>query len=598
MRKRKLLSCFLTVTCVITMLAGCGNNGNGTGKEEKSASEHEAITINAPYQNMDDFIELVHEKYPEINIEVVPYSGQNTTAWMKAMLRSGNLTDIYFSTTYYADADNVKDKLIDLSGYDFTDNYVQARLREVTDNNAVYMLPLSYSCIGVTYNKTLLEKNGWTLPKNLKEMEILKGKAEDAGYNFCLDLMQYPGFGFQYMCNIMDTGYLSTIEGMSWQDDYLNGKANISNTPEMMECMNILQRWKDIGLLTAENSSTADTDTRNLYVEGNTLFCVGNTEDLSNEDGVGDEYKLMPYLSEDGDRNVYITNVNRYVGLNKQLENSENKQKLEDAVHVMELLSTEEGMWSLNGSQKGTALLPLKDAEITSDSYYSEAIDELNVGHTAPFIYAGWENAIVPIGNKMLEFISDQASLQDVINCIDENQNNVGNSETYAYTTVTETLDVDDCSKLVGIGLAQAVGADAALISENEYHKGDPKMNWDGVSGSLFELPVTEQEIVSILPTGWNNNIETLTLTGKRIKELAKMGYDRLEDGNTYPYALVTKEGTELEDDKSYTVVVCGVTDAVKEEGNLQDTGVLGLDAMKSYFEKFDSLSKKDIVWK
>ena len=593
MKKKSMIGALLAVTCTVSLLVGCGNKDAAKSAAQKKG-EHEPITINAPYQNLDNFLDKVHEAYPEINIEVIPYSGQNTTAWMRAMLNAGELTDIYFTSVYSPGDNQLGDKLLDLSGYDFTDNYVQARLREVTVDGAVYMLPLSYSCIGVTYNKTLLEKNGWTLPTNLEEMEALKPQVEDAGYTFCVNYLQYPGYGFQYLCNILDTGFLSTTDGLRWQSDYLSGKANVSNTPQMREAMNLLQRWKDLGLLTAENARDDDMGTREFFIEGTTLFCVGNTEDLSRAGEVSDEFKLMPYLSEDGKQNVFILNVGRYMGLNKHLADAGNEQKLADALHVMELLSTEEGMWSLR-DQRGSALLPLKNAEIAPDSYYSDVAEELNSGHTAPFIYSGWDELIVPVGNKMLDYVKNQATLQDVIDCVDEGQSLIG--VPVRFTTVTETLNTDDCARLVGIAFAEAVGADAALVSENEYHRGDSRMNKEGVSGSLFCVPVTEQEIVSINPAGWRDNISTVTLTGARIQELAETGYDRLGDGNCYPYALVTKEGTTLEKDKTYTVVICGATEAVQEEGKLTQTDVLGLDALKAYFSRFETLSKKDICW-
>ena len=593
MKKKRIASALLAVACSVSLLTGCGSKDAATSTAQKSG-EHEPITINAPYQNVDQFLDLVHETYPEINIEVIPYSGQNTTAWMRAMLNVGEMTDIYFTTIYSPSESNVSEKLLDLSGYDFTDNYVQARLREVTVDGAVYMLPLPYSCIGVTYNKSLLEKNGWTLPTNLEEMEALKPQVEAAGYDFSVTYLQYPGYGFQYLCNILDTGFLSTTDGLRWQSDYLSGKANISDTPKMREAMNLLQRWKDLGLLTAENAREDDMKTREFYIEGTTLFCVGNTEDLSRAGEVSDEFKLMPYLSEDGKQNVFILNVGRYMGLNKHLADAGNEQKLADALHVMELLSTEEGMWSLR-DQRGSALLPLKNAEIAPDSYYSDVAEELNSGHTAPFIYSGWDELIVPVGNKMLDYVKNQATLQDVIDCVDEGQSLIG--VPVRFTTVTETLNTDDCARLVGIAFAEAVGADAALVSENEYHRGDSRMNKEGVSGSLFCVPVTEQEIVSINPAGWRDNISTVTLTGARIQELAETGYDRLGDGNCYPYALVTKEGTTLEKDKTYTVVICGATEAVQEEGKLTQTDVLGLDALKAYFSRFETLSKKDICW-
>ena len=49
-----------------------------------------------------------------------------------------------------------------------------------------------------------------------------------------------------------------------------------------------------------------------------------------------------------------------------------------------------------------------------------------------------------------------------------------------------------------------------------------------------------ELEITSILPTGWNGNIETYTLTGKRIKELVDAGYNYNNEGRYYPYQMVT----------------------------------------------------------
>ena len=592
---KKIFGCFLTITCAIALLSGCSST-NAT--KENKTSEHEAITINAPYNNISDFVDLVHKKYPEINIDVIPYSGKNTTTWMNSMLQSGDLPDIYFRTVYSATNEDVSDKLMDLSSCDFTDLYVQSRLREVTDDGAVYMLPLYYSCFGITYNKTLLEKNGWELPTSLEEVEELAPKVKKAGCNLCLALSQFPGFGFQYLCNILDTGYLSTIDGLSWQSDFLSGKANVKNTPEMLDNMNVLERWKKVGMLNNLADRKNDVNTKDEMMKGKTLFLLGSTNDLQTQGKTDDEFKIMPYLSENGKQNVFILNVNRYVGLNKHLQDSGNEQKLEDALHVMEVLSTQEGMWTLNPVQKDTALLPLKDAKVSESSYYTDVIEDLNEGHTAPFIYAGWENIIVPLGEKMLDYIYGKASLEEVIDCFDSNQSLITDNSTVTYTTVTEKLDTDDCAKLIGICFAKATGADVALVSENAYRPADGEMNTDGVNGSLFALPVTDQEIVTILPTGWNDNIQTVTLTGARIKELAKKGYDKNGKGITYPYAFVTKEGNELQDDKIYTVAICGATEEVQKEGKIKDTGILGLDAAKEYFGQFKTLSKKDIEWK
>ena len=600
MRKKRILSLLLAAACTAALLAGCGgkqSTDQADTPDTANNSDHPVITMNAPYRNASQFYELVHEKYPEINLEITPYNGQNYTSYVLDMRSSGNLPDIYFTTFYSPGRSDDAADFLDLSSYDFTANYAQSRLREVTNNGGVYMLPMGYNALGITYNKTLLDEQGWTLPTSLKELEQLKKTVEDAGYQFCLDQLQYPGFGFQYLCNILDTGYLSTLDGLQWQNDFLDGKATLSGTPEMMQAMQLLERWRDLGMLTDSETASSDSATKEKMLEGKTLFLMGNSNDLTSETGATDTFRLMPYLSEDGDQNVFVLNVSRYVGLNKSLGEKGNEQKLEDALKVMEVLSTAEGMESLEPSQNQSRLLPLKDAVVSEDSYYTDVIEELNSGHTANFIYSGWDNAILPIGEKMIDYVCGRASLDEVIQCFDESQQLILDDKTETYTTATEIIGTEDCAKAVGISFAQATNAEAALISINQWKDAPDvlEMNKNGVSGCLFPMAVGDQQLVSILPTGWNNNIQTVTLTGKRIKELAQTGYDF--QGLVFPYVLVTKGGEELDDETTYTIPVCGVTDAVAEEGKLTDSGVLGLDAAKTYFSQFETLSAKDIVW-
>ena len=45
-------------------------------------------------------------------------------------------------------------------------------------------------------------------------------------------------------------------------------------------------------------------------------------------------------------------------------------------------------------------------------------------------------------------------------------------------------------------------------------------------------------------------------------------------------------------------MVICGATDDIRKEGNVKDTGILGLTAIKNYLNQFDTFSVKDIAWK
>ena len=74
------------------------------------------------FRGTGQFIDLVNEKYPEINLEIIPYSGANMTGYMRDEITTNHMPDIYVTTVYFPGQEDFSDHLIDLSGYDFTNN--------------------------------------------------------------------------------------------------------------------------------------------------------------------------------------------------------------------------------------------------------------------------------------------------------------------------------------------------------------------------------------------------------------------------------------------------------------------------------------------
>ena len=211
----------------------------------------------------------------------------------------------------------------------------------------------------------------------------------------------------------------------------------------------------------------------------------------------------------------------------------------------MKVLSTVEGTSALYpDSTLKAGLLPFKDAK-ADDTFYADISDFINAGNTTPFIYSGWENTIVNTGTKMQEFMQDKASIKDVADQLDEDQDSVVNNQPEVITTATEEISQESCAKLVGRCFAEATGSDVALISLGTWISGNgTNQNNDGVSGKLYAKNITDYDICTILPTGWSQTIQTVRLTGKQIQDLYKEGYDAVGTGNNYPYVLASP--TEL----------------------------------------------------
>ncbi len=524
----------------------------------------------------------------------MPYSGDNTTICLQNMFAAGDLPDICTLTVYNPMTDLVSNKLLDLSGYDFTDNYVESRLQDVFDNGAIYLLPSVYTCYGITYNKTLLREHGWKLPNSFAELEVLAAKSQGSRGRSLPAADPVPGLRFPVSvqhcgCRFpWHTGRQTVAERLSVR------KGERQQHPRYDAGNGIRQKWKDIGMLNDAGDALDDNVTRQRMAEGNTLFLMGSATGIVEADDNADKFGLMPYLSENGTQNVFCTEGEPLLRSEQKLKQS--PQKLEDALKVMRVLSTVAGTSALLAeSSRKNSLLPFKDAK-ADDTYYADIANALNAGNTAPFIYSGWENTIVTTGLKMLDFIKGNATMEDVIRQLDEDQDSVVNNTPDTITTVTEELSQEDCAMLVGRCFAQATGSDLALVSLSTWIPGNPtEQNHHGVAAKLYAKGITDYDLSAILPTGWNRTIQTVTLTGQQINDLLATGYDAYGNGKSYPYVLVSP--VQPEAGKTYQVAICGVSDQLAAEATVTDSGVVGMDAAKAFFGGYTTISRADTAW-
>lgn len=569
--------------CMAIGAASC--QGKDETSDKNKTSEHEPLTIICD-KDIEELEALVKEKYPEINLEVVPYNGRNFSRYTCDQMITGDMPDIYHTTLAWLNyPDEMKANLMDLSGYDFTDRYDPNLLSQQELDGGLYLLPSNYSIFLCAYNETLFNKYGWKVPESFEELKALAPEIEKAGVRLAVTNSNNAGQGFQYICNLAYTFDLSTIKGVQWQRDFLSGKSSAEEG--FGEAMDYMEEWIDLGLL--QGSDTLDGKTSfEVFNEGNTAFAIGGVDRWTqNEDGTGDVYKPMPYLSRDGSNNMYITMHSKNYGLNKKLAEPGNEQKLEDALHVMDVISTIKGQNTFY-SNTSTYISSLLDWEIDPESPYVSCMEELRAGKSAPLLYVGWEGFLAQIGEKSLDYLNGKCTKEDVLNTTDQLCKDWLDKGAYVYSEVDRKYDVNETARLTGRIFGDAVGADCALISINTLVGDGAVQNGAGISGCIMPLPLTDERIVSVIPTGWNENIQTVTLTGSQIKEFAQKGHTVVKEDKSavFPFELVVKGNKELSDSETYTVAVYAPDEELSSVGNVQDSGVRGLQAFKDFFDK------------
>lgn len=590
-RTARLLVMTLTVTtCGLLPMAGCSEGGSAGAK----ATEHEPLTIVTCNTDYSAFEEELHKTYPEIKLEYVSYAGAGMTGYMYKSLEAGEGADIYTSSIMLPH-DMQKEHLVDLSQQDYLSNYNTTELDHCRVDGGVYQIPSNLNIMGIYYNKTMFQKHGWSEPQSFEELEKLIPKIKKEGIVPAVGALNLTGMCFTYLTNTAQVTELHDVARQNFQDDFLSGKTTAAENLD--ETAAYMQKWIDCGMFRAEDTKTPDMDSqRDMFMKGGAAMYIAGAigRFTENEDGTGDQFGIMPWLSETGDVNLYITVPSRYYSINKQLTEKGNEQKLKDAQKVLSFLATAEGQSALRG-HTDRMLSSLKGSELEKDSPYYEVNQHIRDGYSTPQMYNGFEAVIVPTGEKIQQWIAGECTGGDVLEEMDRRQQQAMNHpEDGQLANVAETLSLSDTGRLVAAIMGKAAEADAAMVSLGGRHDGYE--NDTGVNSPLFFGRLTEIYGAYVLPK--LANVHTLTMSGADIKALQASGFDK-EKGKCgpWPYVLVMREGIALEDEKIYTVAINGegCTEDVGKQFSEKDTGISMLNITLEYFRSHKTITKKDL---
>ena len=569
---RRLLRRLLLPAAVMLLLAACAPAGQ--------TEETEALTwgTGGNYARHKPFLELLHKTCPDIELEFVSYAGGNATGYSWAQMRADDIPDI-FITSQILDETLAEERLIDLSGYGFVNGFSTAILDQVAIDGGIYLLPVNSTMYGIYYNKTLMEEKGWEVPSNLAELEALCAQIQTEGLIPGVVGTMLTGGPFSAVFNLAKTSWLTTPEGIGWERDFLSGAASAEGRWE--GTMELVQRYIDMGMFTADPEDRINVELIQDYLGGRKAVFFTAVQPVSYTviPDTGDELGMMPYIGEDGSKNVYMYSPFCYFGISRRLAEPGNEKKLENAVRILNLLFSPEGQAAFITEQTPCVISVLDSAALPEDALIGDARRALREGRAFPMTYAGWENVLADMGQAYKEWFRGESGV-DGARCIARmdalQQSFLSHSEEIYFSESTADFTLEETAELVGKALGSAAGADAAIIPLGEFHDGVELSA--GITGRLYAGKINTDTVGAIAPNH-DGEYAVLTMTGAEAKALARAGFDLAGDGNPFPYVLVTRGGGELEDGrtcqvaflmKSYTEETGAACGAQVERGSVR----------------------------
>ncbi len=530
MKKKNLLK-KLTAVCLcaamLLSIAACGvstPNLSGSGADEE-------VTLNILEVNNDyfrNFTQAVRSSAPGISLNIEYYSGSNPTGYINQKLASSEPPDIvYVSGT--PSAEFQREYLLDLSGYDFLKNYNLSLVNQRDVDGAVYVLPANYSIICMMYNKTLFEEHGWEVPETHSELVALckQIREEEPELIPITHAGSMAGIYWRMMGAMAQCGFLSTQDGMLWQEKFVAGEASFEEG--FGDTIDKLQELIDAGAF-----DIADREAKNNDVTDNLLnrraamsFTIGGFPYLvTSLKDCQDEIGGFPYLGDTPEQQFLKFSVNN-IGISNRLAEPGNEEKLEAALKVMEYLSTEEGQNSMHVTV--TDVSPLAGSAPSDDfPPYTDVWDVFSSGSAAPYILEGYEDIWVEAGTFVKNELFTSGSIDGISREMDElHQLALGEDTTPVHVaTVPEDLTHLQTVQLMADLLLNA-GGDVAVVSDGGAIDGVP--NTGGVSGRLFAGELDHQGYETCIPGNSGKTLVRLTLTGEELFRL-------LENGRTMTY--------------------------------------------------------------
>ena len=405
-------------------LAACGATPGGAGPDivsQKVVAEGKTpITVLVKFAfSINAFEQAVEEKFPEIDIvQVGNYTRDMGIREYERRLEHDDLPDLVMTWPLDVGEEYWSERLLDLSGCDFTGHYSLSMLNDISRDGKLYYLPGPSQIRGIVYNKTLFAERGWQVPKDYEGFLALCQTIEASG-------MRALQLGFQNP-EVLDTAFVgynfasaySKPGDVQWMADYNNGSGSFGD--HFGPALEVFQDMIDAGIWRESDVSVNYTQRENMIfsrqcamIEDSVLL----TRMGQRMTGTTDEFALMPFFNPGPDGDWARLYMVCYVGANKKLAEPENREKYDLVMELLNYISTPEGQEAL-AADTGGMFSSLIGAAAPDAPEIADLLPALNHGRYA--VFPQLKNAQGALRSGLAAMLRGEADKAAVIQLVDQ----------------------------------------------------------------------------------------------------------------------------------------------------------------------------------
>ena len=287
MKFMKAVALICAVSLGVSSLAGyqkVSSASSAAAQNQASAAEPQNQELNiAVFEGgygrevWDDLAKQFEAKNPGVKINVTANAKLGDV--IRPQIMNGNPPDfIFLSSTNESGIlqsliqDKKLEDISDVFTGDLKDKMIDGTLSAPTispyGDGKIYAAPLSYSTMGLFYNKTLFKENNWEVPTTWDEFFALGEKAKAKG----IALFTYAAANDPSYNEIVVNPTIAVAGGEQALQDCLNYKKGAWKSDAVKKTFNIYQKIKDGGYLLNGTLAMTHTQSQQQFLQNKCLF--------------------------------------------------------------------------------------------------------------------------------------------------------------------------------------------------------------------------------------------------------------------------------------------------------------------------------------